>query len=132
LRRGEARDDAGERLPALLHLHELRVDAQAAAKATAAFLLLLGSGLPAKGSSNGDNLPRAVPPPGTEDRVYRYKLYEFDGTETDEAHYAVLIEPGEIIWTGDGRKLRVVDLLPTVEPGLPFVGLLRVEPAAKN
>jgi hypothetical protein len=47
-------------------------------------------------------------------------LYEFDGAEAGEAHYAVLIEPGEIVWTGEGRKLRVVDLV-------PFVGLLRVE-----
>ncbi len=39
--------------------------------------------------------------------MYRYKLYELDGEEAGEAHYAVLIQPGEIIWTGDGRKLRV-------------------------
>jgi hypothetical protein len=44
--------------------------------------------------------------------LYRYRLFEVDGSETGEAHYAVLIEPGETIWTGDGRKLRVVDVVP--------------------
>jgi hypothetical protein len=61
--------------------------------------------------------------------VYRYKLYEVDGTEAGEAHYAVLIEAGETIFTGDGRKLRVVDVLPTTEDDAPFVGLLRVVPS---
>jgi hypothetical protein len=42
----------------------------------------------------------------------------------------VLIEAGETIWTGDGRKLRIVDVLPVEEDASPFVGLLRVEPAA--
>jgi len=61
--------------------------------------------------------------------MYRYKLYELDGVEAGEAHYAVLIAAGEIIWTGGGRKLRVVDLLPTTEADRPYIGLLRVEPA---
>jgi hypothetical protein len=39
------------------------------------------------------------------------------------------IEPGEIIWTGDGRKRRVVDVVPVEEDDSPFVGFLRVEPA---
>jgi hypothetical protein len=38
-----------------------------------------------------------------------------------------LIEPGETIWTADGRKVRIVDVIPVDEEG-PFVGLLRVEP----
>jgi hypothetical protein len=42
----------------------------------------------------------------------------------------VFIEAGETIFTGDGRKLRVLDVLPTTEGDAPFVGLLRVEPAA--
>jgi hypothetical protein len=50
------------------------------------------------------------------------------GADAGEAHYAVLIEPGETIWTGDGRKLRVVDLVPVEEEGSPFVGFLKVEP----
>jgi hypothetical protein len=60
--------------------------------------------------------------------LYRYRLFELDGTEAGEAHYAVPIEAGETIWTGDGRKLRVVDRVPVKVEGAPFVGLLRVEP----
>ena len=61
---------------------------------------------------------------------YRYRLFEVDRSEASEAHYAVLIEAGEVIFTGDGRKLRVVDVVPVEEEGSPFVGLLRVEPVS--
>jgi hypothetical protein len=44
--------------------------------------------------------------------VYRYRLFLEDGSEAGEAHSAVMIQPGETIWTGDGRKLRVVDVVP--------------------
>lgn len=44
--------------------------------------------------------------------------------QAGEAHYAVLIEPGETIWTGDGRKLSVVDVVPVEEEDSPFVGFL--------
>jgi hypothetical protein len=60
--------------------------------------------------------------------MYHYRLFEVDGTEAGEAHYAVLIAPGETIWTGDGRKLRVVDLVPVEEEDSPFTGFLKVEP----
>jgi hypothetical protein len=60
--------------------------------------------------------------------LYRYRLYTPDGDEAGEAHYAMLIQPDEIIWTGDGRKLRVLDVVP--EGGdSPYAGLLKVEPA---
>jgi len=36
---------------------------------------------------------------------------------------------GEEILAGDGRKLRVLDLMPIEEDDSPFVGLLKVEPA---
>jgi hypothetical protein len=64
--------------------------------------------------------------------LYRYKLYEVDGSEAGEAHYAALIDAGETIWTGDGRKLRVVDVVPVEEEDSPFVGLLRVEIAGRS
>jgi hypothetical protein len=35
---------------------------------------------------------------------YRYRLFEVDRSEAGEAHYAVLIEAGEVIFTGDGRS----------------------------
>ena len=58
--------------------------------------------------------------------IYRYRLYNPDGSDAGEAHYAVLIEPGE---TGDGRQWRVVDVVAVEEGGTPFVGLLTVEVA---
>lgn len=61
--------------------------------------------------------------------MYRYRLYALDGGELGEAHYAVLIKPGEEITTGDGRKYDVVDVLPVDEDeGFRYVGLLRVVP----
>jgi hypothetical protein len=59
--------------------------------------------------------------------VYRYRFYDADGDELGEATYAVLIEPGEEIVTGDGRKLRVLDVAPVQEEGAAIVGLLKVE-----
>ncbi len=60
--------------------------------------------------------------------LYRYRLYLEDGSEAGEAHYAVMIQPGEEIWTGDGRKLQVLDVVP-VEEDSPYAGLLKVETA---
>ena len=42
-------------------------------------------------------------------------LFEVDGSDADEATYSVMIGPGEEILTGDGRKLRVVDVVPVKE-----------------
>jgi hypothetical protein len=39
------------------------------------------------------------------------------------------VHSGNTIWTGDGRKLSVVDVVPVEEEDSPFVGLLRVAPA---
>jgi hypothetical protein len=59
---------------------------------------------------------------------YRYKLHRADGSDCGEAQYAFLVKPGETILTGDGRKLRVIDVLTFEEEhGSPFVGALRVE-----
>lgn len=60
--------------------------------------------------------------------LYRYRLFEVDGTEAGEAHYAVLIEPGETIWTADGRALRMLSVVPVEEEDSPFVGFLKVAP----
>ena len=80
----------------------------------------------------GTSYARAVVRPlNGGDVFYRYKLHEVDGTDAGEAHYAFLARPGETIVTGAGRKLRVLDVIPTEEEGeSPFVGLLRVEDAA--
>jgi hypothetical protein len=50
-----------------------------------------------------------------------------DGSNAGEAHYAVLIQPGETIHAGDGRRLRVLEVVPTEENPSEYVGLLRVE-----
>jgi hypothetical protein len=68
--------------------------------------------------------------PGNGETDASLQVVRVDGSEAGEAHYAVLIEAGETIWMGDGRKLRVVDVLPVEEDASPFVGLLRVELAA--
>ena len=59
---------------------------------------------------------------------HRYRLCNADGSEAGHAEYAVQIRPGEIIWTGDGRKLRVLDLVPG--DGVDYVGLLKVQAAS--
>jgi len=56
---------------------------------------------------------------------FRYRLYNAEGTEAGEAEYVVRIKLGKIIWTGDGRKLRVLDFVPA--DGGEYVGLLKVE-----
>jgi hypothetical protein len=61
--------------------------------------------------------------------LYRYRLHYEDGGDAGEAHYAVMIRPGETIWTGDGRKLRVLDAVPVHEEDSKFVGLLMVAQA---
>jgi hypothetical protein len=60
---------------------------------------------------------------------YRYRVHELDGSDAGEAHYAVLLEPGETVVLGAGRKVRIVDLIPVEEADSPFVGLLRIEDA---
>jgi hypothetical protein len=53
-----------------------------------------------------------------------------DGSDVGEATYAVLIKPGEEILVGNGRRFRVLDVVPFGEEDeSPFVGLLKVEAA---
>jgi hypothetical protein len=63
--------------------------------------------------------------------LYRYRLHNRDGSEAGQAEYAVPIKPDETIWTGDGRMLRVVDVVAFDgdEPSSPYVGMLMVEAA---
>ena len=60
--------------------------------------------------------------------LYRERLHTRDGDDAGEAEYAVLIRPGETIYAGDGRRLRIVGLVPVLEETSPYVGLLMVEP----
>jgi hypothetical protein len=59
---------------------------------------------------------------------YRYRVHELDGSDAGEAHYAVMIQPGETIVLGAGRRVRVVNAIPVDEEDSPYVGLLKVEP----
>jgi hypothetical protein len=56
-------------------------------------------------------------------------LHLEDGSDAGEATYAVLIKPGEEILVGNGRRFRVLDLIPVENEGSPYVGLLQVEAA---
>ena len=38
------------------------------------------------------------------DVIYRYRLYAADGSDAGEAHYAVLIQPGETIHATGGQR----------------------------
>ena len=61
--------------------------------------------------------------------LYRYRIFETDGSEAGEAHYAVLIQPGETIHAGDGRRLRVLEVVPTAETPSRYIGTLKVAAA---
>jgi len=61
--------------------------------------------------------------------MFRYRLHTPDG-DVGEATYAVMIKPGEEILFGNGRRFRVLDVVPFDEGAeSPFVGLLQVEAA---
>jgi len=61
--------------------------------------------------------------------VFRYRLHFEDGSDAGEATYSVLVKPGEEILVGNGRRFRVLDVVPFDEEESPFVGLLKVEAA---
>jgi hypothetical protein len=62
--------------------------------------------------------------------MFRYRLHLADGSDAGEATYAVMIQPGEEVWVGNGRRLHVLDVvLFEDEEDSPFVGLLQVEAA---
>ena len=59
---------------------------------------------------------------------FAYRLFEADGTDIGEADYASTVEPGEAIWTRDGRPVRVLDLVELEEGRSPYAGFLLVAP----
>ena len=61
--------------------------------------------------------------------MFRYRLHFEDGSDAGEATYSVLVKPGEEILVGNGRRFRVLDVVPFDEEESPFVGLLKVEAA---
>jgi hypothetical protein len=49
--------------------------------------------------------------------MYTYRLHLEDGTDAGTATYAVLVRPGEEILVGNGRRFRVLDVVPFDEEG---------------
>jgi len=61
--------------------------------------------------------------------MFRYRLHSPDGDDLGEATYAVVIKPGEEILIGNGRRLRVLDVVPIEDEDSALAGLLKVEAA---
>jgi hypothetical protein len=59
---------------------------------------------------------------------HRYLVFTNDGSSSGETCYAVPIEQGDFIVTGDGRRHRVVDVVAVAEDSR-FAGFLMVQPA---
>jgi hypothetical protein len=61
----------------------------------------------------------------------KYRLFDVDGGDLGEMRLGdVPIKVGEEIFLGPCRRLRVLDVVPVEEEDSPFVGFLKVEPAA--
>ena len=62
--------------------------------------------------------------------MFTYRLHLADGSDVGEVTYAVLVKVGEEILVGNGRRFRVLDVVPfDEEDESPFGGLLHVEAA---
>jgi hypothetical protein len=62
--------------------------------------------------------------------MFTYRLHLEDGSDAGEATYSVMIRPGEEILVGNGRRFRVLDVVPFEEEDESrFVGLPQVEVA---
>jgi hypothetical protein len=59
----------------------------------------------------------------------RYRLFDVDGSEIGDAEYALMVRPGDLISTLDGRELRVTALVPLENGHSPYTALLQVESA---
>jgi hypothetical protein len=60
---------------------------------------------------------------------YWYRLFATDGSEIGEAAYAGKVSSGDLIWTLDGRELRVTALVLVDDERSPYTALLQVEAA---
>jgi hypothetical protein len=62
--------------------------------------------------------------------MFSTRMHSADGDDLGEATYAVMIQPGEEVLVGNGRRLRVLDVVPFEEADeLGFIGMLKVEAA---
>jgi hypothetical protein len=58
---------------------------------------------------------------------FHYRMYDRDGNEAGDAHYAMPVQPGEAIWTGGRYLLRVVVVIPTSQESEGYADVLLVE-----
>lgn len=61
--------------------------------------------------------------------MLRYRLFKKDGSDVGDAHYPVPVRAGEMIRTGDGRRLRVLSLIEKHDESSRYAGLLMVQDA---
>lgn len=61
--------------------------------------------------------------------MFTYRLHLADGSDAGQATYSVPIRLGDEIHVGNGRRLRVLDVVPIDDEDSPFKGLLKVEAA---
>jgi hypothetical protein len=60
--------------------------------------------------------------------MFAYRMHYADGSDAGEGTYSVMLKPGEEIFVGNGRRLRVLAAVSFEEQDeSPFVGLLQVE-----
>lgn len=64
--------------------------------------------------------------------MFYYRLFNEDGSEVGDHHYVDRVELGETIWTRDGRRVRVVKLIPTNREVCRYTGLLMVVDAGET
>ena len=83
-----------------------------------------------EGPAGGLEARRPSGPRGNGGSMFTYQLHLEDGSDAGEATYSVRIRPGEEILVGNGRRFRVLDVVPSGdEEEMSFVGLLKVEAA---
>jgi len=59
--------------------------------------------------------------------MYTYRLHLEDGSDAGEVTYAVMVKPGEEILVGNGRRFRVLDVVP-IEEESRFSGCYGLRP----
>ena len=59
--------------------------------------------------------------------MFTYRMHYADGTDAGQATYAITINPGEEILVGNGRRFRVLAVVPIDDENSKVVGLLQVE-----
>jgi hypothetical protein len=59
--------------------------------------------------------------------MFRYRLHSPEGDDLGEATYAVVIKPGDEVHVGNGRRLRVLDVVAIDDEDAKIAGMLQVD-----